>query len=124
MTLWTPLVVEPLPDGRRWRLREAFELDYHGFLIHVPRGFTTDFASIPRPFWGILPPWGRYGKAAVLHDWLYYSGRASRVVADAVFCEAMASLKVGRLTRWVIYAAVRIGGGAAWRAHRRAGHRE
>ncbi|MBK5931416.1 hypothetical protein CCR82_13035 [Halochromatium salexigens] len=28
------------------------------------------FASIPRLLWPLLPPVGRSGKAAVIHDWL------------------------------------------------------
>ena len=42
--------------------------------ITVPAGYRTDFASIPRPMtrmvWSLLPPVGRSGKAAVIHDWL------------------------------------------------------
>jgi len=36
----------------------------------VPAGYRTDFASIPRVVWSLLPPVGRSGKAAVIHDWL------------------------------------------------------
>ena len=35
--------------------------------------FMTDFASIPRPLWSILPQWGRYGNAAVVHDFGYWT---------------------------------------------------
>jgi len=44
----------------------------------VPAGYRTDFASIPRPIpwplWPLLPPVGRSGKAAVIHDWLSENG--------------------------------------------------
>jgi len=39
-------------------------------LITVPAGYRTDFASIPRLVWPLLPPVGRGGKAAIIHDWL------------------------------------------------------
>jgi len=71
----TPLIVTPMPDGRRWKLWKEFT--YHigsrwsQNKVTVPAGFITDFASIPWVFWTILPSWGRYGKAAVIHDWLY-----------------------------------------------------
>ncbi|MEM9213525.1 MAG: DUF1353 domain-containing protein [Cyanobacteria bacterium P01_F01_bin.150] len=39
-------------------------------VISVPAGFQTDFASVPCVFWPILPPVGRYSKAAVIHDYL------------------------------------------------------
>ena len=37
--------------------------------ITVPAGHRTDFASIPRMVWPLLPLVGRTGKAAVIHDW-------------------------------------------------------
>lgn len=39
--------------------------------IRVPKGFITDFASVPRILHSVLPKTGKYGKAAVLHDYLY-----------------------------------------------------
>jgi len=39
--------------------------------IRVRSGFLTDGATVPRPFTAFVRPWGRHGKAAVLHDWLY-----------------------------------------------------
>lgn len=79
--------------------------------IQVPAGFETDFASVPQLFWNILPPCGSYGKAAVVHDFLYRTeGVATRGQADAVLLEAMTFLKVGWLTRQIIYWGVRLGG--------------
>ena len=39
--------------------------------IVVPKGYVTNLASIPRPFWGILPRNGKYGCASVAHDYLF-----------------------------------------------------
>ena len=69
------LEVTPLDDGRKWRLIRTFR--YHvgslgsGVVITIPAGFVTDFASSPRIFWPVLSPWGKWGKAAVVHDLLY-----------------------------------------------------
>src|SRR5262249_35732270 len=46
--------------------------------IMVPRGFVTDFASVPRLFWSLLPPIGRYGYAALFHDYVYWQQTISR----------------------------------------------
>lgn len=109
-----PLILEYI-DGSNWRLQEAFTYQSeHVGLISVPRGFVTDFASIPRFFWRILPPTGKYGKAAVVHDWLYRSKRVERKVADLVFLEAMTDLGVPAWQRNVMYAAVRALGWAAY----------
>lgn len=38
--------------------------------IVVPKGFVTDFASIPQPLWSLgLSPHGQYSRAAVIHDY-------------------------------------------------------
>jgi hypothetical protein len=117
------LVVSPLADGRTWYLWKEFGYDVgregSGETIHVPAGFLTDFASIPRPLWAILPRWGKYGNAAVLHDYLYWVQTYPRKRADEIFLEAMAVLQVPWLTRKVMYRSVRLFGGIAWWSNRR-----
>lgn len=39
-------------------------------MVNVPEGFVTDLASVPRAFWEIMRPEGRYAYAAVVHDYL------------------------------------------------------
>lgn len=123
-----PLELEFI-DGTKWKLTSAF--DYRlghakgAEYVRVPREFLTDFASIPRGLWNVLPPAGAYGKAAVIHDWLYQmrvvrpSGRlVDRAEADRVLLEAMEVLGVRRFTRHVIYAGVRVGGWLTWNRYR------
>ncbi len=122
------LVVTPLSDGKTWVVLRDFGYDVgaegSGDRINVAIGFKTDFASIPRLFWIVLPKWGRYGNAAVVHDWLYWTQERSRREADDIFREGMGVLGVGTLTSWLIYTAVRRFGWLAWirnRADREAG---
>jgi len=109
-----PLIVESMPDGRRWRLVDKFA--YHvgsypsGFVIEVPTGFMTDFASVPWMFWWLIPPTGRYGKACVIHDFMLKNAWATKKVADAIFYEAMLVLGVGKAKAYLMYTAVRIFG--------------
>ena len=113
-------------DGRTWKL--TAQLDWTsrgGAKVSVPAGFVTDFASIPRPLWGLLPPTGGYGKAAVLHDWMYQSGQwtpsgppCERGDADGVLKEAMEDLGISRLVRWTIWSGVRSGGWVSWKRYR------
>ena len=112
------LTISPLPDGRSWVLRESFSYDV-GFegsndTITVPVGFVTDLASVPRPLWSILPQWGRYGNAAVIHDWLYWQQDRPRREADYIMFEAMGVLGVHWLTRWFIYVALVLFGWLGW----------
>lgn len=111
-----PLVLTPDDAGHNWTLREAFIYDSSVGPITVPKGFVTDFASVPRVFWNILPPFGRYGKAAVVHDYLYRTqGYASKPVADAIFLEAMKALGVPTLLRYTMFYAVRLFGGRSYK---------
>jgi hypothetical protein len=84
--------------------RETFE---------VPVKQGTDFASVPRPFVWFLPRYGRYTKAAILHDYLcrvkVEAGELSRAEADGIFRQAMRTLDVPFLRRWIMWAAVRLG---------------
>lgn len=60
-----------------------------------------------------LPRYGRYTKAAVLHDYLWSeavpAGLLTRADADGIFRRAMRELQVPFLRRWIMWAAVRWG---------------
>lgn len=113
-------MIVPQPDGRRWRLGEPLQYKSAiGSVITVPQSFVTDLASIPKLFWNILPPFGKYTAAAVVHDWLYRTHRIPRAGADAILLEAMEVCRVPRWQCMVIYLAVRIFGGFAWRNENR-----
>ena len=134
----TPLEVEYI-DGQKWKVTKEF--DYlvtwpdPNTAIRVPVGFVTDFASIPRVFWDWIPPTGAYGKAAVVHDYLYVMGGKgpcaialqhglgfetgcgattctpckiyTKADSDKIFYDAMGVLGVGQPKRWLMYQAVR-----------------
>ena len=116
-----------LEDRYGWALLQPLiyrsDLDGVGELV-VPSGFVTDFESAPR--WLPLAftlAYDRATAAAVLHDWLYRTRPVvglpphtiPRREADALFREAMAASRVARWRRGLLWAAVRVGGWAAWR---------
>jgi hypothetical protein len=88
-----------------------------GKKVTVPVGFVTDFASIPRVFWSLLPPDGVYTYPAIIHDYLYWERSVDRSEADQVLRFAMEDFKVPTVTITTIYQAVRFGGGSAWTAN-------
>lgn len=107
-------------DGRgTWRLLE--QLDYWcgeggpGF-IHVPAGFVTDFASVPRLPVAYFLAGGLAHAAAVVHDWLYTTHQTDRSTADAVFREACQACGVSAWRAWIMWAGVRAGGASSWAA--------
>lgn len=87
--------------------------------VNVPRGFVTDFASVPRIFWSILPPDGDYVYPAIIHDYLYWDQPAgvTREEADLVMLDAMNVFNVGSVKSHLIHKAVRLGGESAWKGN-------
>lgn len=112
------LLVSPLADGRSWVIRSDFGYDVGAEgsedKVDVPIGFRTDFASVPRLLWAFLPPWGKYGNAAVIHDYLYWVQARSREQADGIFLEAMGVLDVSVLQKYPMFWAVRSFGWWVW----------
>jgi hypothetical protein len=88
--------------------------------VDVPRGFVTDFASVPRVFWSLFPRDGSYTYPAIVHDYLYWQQSTSREDADQIFDLMMKEFKVPRVTREAVYLAVRSGGSSAWNGNSRA----
>ena len=111
----TPYKSTAQPDGKNWRLVQdvAFRSDLIGLIV-VAAGFITDFASTPAAIWNIIPPWGVYGPAAVVHDWLYWTQPCTRTAADYVLREAMIDLQVREDLIQTIYDGVRVGGQHSW----------
>jgi Protein of unknown function (DUF1353) len=87
---------------------------HSGLTITVPKGYTSDLASI---HWCLR--WVLHSKEidgpALVHDWLYNTHLVSRPIADAVFHEALLVCGVSRLKVWIMVTAVRIFGGPAYR---------
>lgn len=102
-------------DGHYWVLTQDLCYDDKDLgRIIVPKGFQTDFASIPRIFWNILPPTGKWGPAAVVHDYGYQTQTLRRDQVDSLLLHGMEDLGVGWFARHLIYRAVRLFGGSYW----------
>lgn len=117
------LLVSPLADGKTWVIQKEFTY-YVGELdsdetVTVPLGFQTDFASVPPVFRWLIPRWGKYGKAAIIHDYCYWEQRYTRERSDQIFREAMGVLGVARWKMFLMYQAVRLFGWWAWRANQK-----
>jgi len=111
----TTLSVSPYPDGRTWFLNRplVYRSARLGTIV-VPEGFETDYASVPVALTNVLPRWGDYGLASVLHDWMYWNQSEDRATADSTFLGAMTVLGVSNWKKWTLYSAVRTFGGAVW----------
>lgn len=83
--------------------KEAGNLVY----INIPKGFNTDFGSIPQLFQSLVSPIGSPTKAYVLHDYLlslYLQGKISkRKICDKTFRVALRNEGVGMPRRSFMY---------------------
>ena len=106
----TPMKVET-DDGRSFTLIQAYNyLCRSGELITIPVGTTSDGASTPVGLWLTIPPFGKYWKAAVLHDYLYRYTNRPKAECDLLLLEAMESLGVNEIEAHAIYEGVNLAG--------------
>ena len=95
----------------RWRLVEDFGYQSQaGNILIVPAGFETNFASVPRLLWPILPLSDAvYDKAAVLHDYAVSNRKLigySLMDCHRLFREVLRFSGTGRVKTELMYTAV------------------
>ncbi len=103
-------MIEPA-SRRTWRLARPMEYEGESETFTVPAGYVTDLASVPRALLWLVPPYGAYTRAAILHDWLITdaipAGRITSRDTDGLFRRVMREEGVKFVPRWVLWAAVR-----------------
>lgn len=113
-------------DSRFWILGGPLIVEIDGGTHEVPLGFTTDGASIPElgqflTGWDPWEPPQRWG--AIVHDFLYYSAGIAKPFADRAFRAVLESEGSNWWQREIMYLAVRLFGGRAYRADQLRGPR-
>jgi len=83
--------------------------------IEVNEGFITDLASTPKFLWWIVPPFGKYIKAAVIHDYLYTNGIGTKERADYLFLDIMLKAEVPKWKAHAMYKAVKYFGSGSFK---------
>jgi hypothetical protein len=119
----TPLIARALSDGVNWSLHEPLVVDL-GFPIHndfliIPKGFVTDFGSVPKVLQLFVNPQGKAKAAFVLHDYLYRVQVTTQLMSDSFLNEGMIVLGVNWFQRFMVYRGLRIGGWSAWSEYKR-----
>lgn len=117
--IWYDAEASGILKKQYWRVVTGFRY-YIGYLgsnqwVDVPNNKLTDGATIPFPIDIILPLWGEYAQAVILHDYLcdHYTitvsdgkileeVRITRKQIDEILNEALIVLKVKTWRRLVI----------------------
>ncbi|CAN2327252.1 DUF1353 domain-containing protein [Fusobacterium sp. oral taxon C10] len=113
----TKLILEPISNGKAV-LMQDYIYSINGYDIKVFRGFITDGASVPHSLQWLYNPYGKYIKAAVVHDYLYsiYNNTGiNRTLADKIFNFIMKETGIDNRTRRRFYIAVKYFGETSWK---------
>ncbi len=115
-------LLQPFADGEDWMLQSPMIYmvgKKRPLIVIVPRGFVTDFLSIPGPLRLLLPKTGDYADAAVVHDYLYWRQDCTRLQSDNIMRMGMIEAGVPAVTIRTIQIGVRIGGDAGWEGNKK-----
>jgi hypothetical protein len=98
--------------GYNFMLCDDFVVDINSKPYVIPKGFTTDLASIPRALWSIYSPSRTETiAAAVVHDYLYFCPNAlSRKESDSIFYDILILQGIPYQTAFKYWMAVRLFG--------------
>ncbi len=110
----------------------VYQSDLLGVTLTIPKGFVTDFASVPRVPIVYMMFGDRAHHESVVHDYLYQTHRAripepqalllgpwrdvSRAKADKVFLEAMETRGKSAFVRRGMYWGVVLGGRSSYKS--------
>lgn len=106
------IAFQPYSDDS-WSISEplVYQGDRETFV--VPKGFVTDFATVPAIVVWLFPKYGKYTLAAILHDYLCAEGITLGLVSgrdtDGIFRRVMRELGVPVMRRWLMWTGVRWG---------------
>lgn len=76
----------------------------------IPKGFTTDFGSVPKKFRSIISNVSKFNVAWLLHDYMYSkfcSINISKSDADILLRRNLEYLGMSYVDRWIVYYSVK-----------------
>ena len=108
-------------QGNVYTLLEDVAVIWNGRVLHIPAGFKSDGASVPRFFWRwVFPPGdSRAMLAAFAHDFVYRTHPAGWTKADAdnMFYDLLRQNGVPYFNAKRAYCGVRLFGGKSWKGN-------
>lgn len=100
-------------DHKHWSIQQPLIYKGRHDRWVVPRGFITDYATVPRFATWLVPITGVYTRAVILHDWFckyaIQAGLISARDADGVFRRILREEGTPELLRWLVWTGVRWG---------------
>ena len=106
----------PSKKGKKWKTANELkvELSDKSVLI-IPEGFENDLSSVPKFLWSILPPFGDFLLAALVHDYLYViKYKSNRRFCDKEMLYLSNNLNKNKLDNYIRFFGVRLFGWYYW----------
>lgn len=108
----TELIVKRI-TASNWELQSPLVYGGKEQIFVINKGFITDFASVPQFATWLVPKYGVYTLAVILHDYLCSEGIRTQQVtspdADGILRRVMREEGVSFPIRWLVWTAVRYG---------------
>lgn len=119
---------DTIPEGEvlfELLLDTVFDITFRGqtFQILIPKGFKTNFASVPKKFRNVISNVGKYNKDYLVHDWLYnkyvdvklFGKSFTKSDADVLLREMLKFDGMGLVDRNLVYYSVKWFGKEYWK---------
>lgn len=100
-----------------FKTAKVYKLRVNDVKITIPEGFGTNLASIPRVFWFVFPPFGKYTTPSIVHDYFYTTNKLPREDADLLYLLMMKEFGVNVFVRNWFYIIVRLFGGSHYKSN-------
>lgn len=84
--------------------------------VNIPAGFESNGLTVPRLFWSVATPFGRYLPAAIVHDYVFSCQklRANRSDARNKFAQALTALGANKYITRVLVSGVALNDGLCY----------
>lgn len=120
------ILLELVPENNKYQLAKDYNIvitiESQSYSIWIPKGFEYDGATIPALFWQTMysPFAPDVMRAALVHDWLYYTHKAQQIAidrktADKIFKAIIEADGVKGNKANLMYTALLVGGQPAWK---------
>lgn len=103
------VAVKPF-DKYKFEVVEDLKVSLNCIDFTLPKGYTTDGASVPRMFWSLYPPYKpQWLTACIIHDYLCSQAMHAQdkyeayKLADLAFKESLEYLNVNKITTFIFY---------------------
>ena len=105
-------IVLKYKGGEIWEIeKQIIHILHSGEKITIPEGFKTDLSSVPRILWGVLPPFGSFLLASLVHDYLYTLDQTrGRKFADKEMLIVSNKINKNKIDNYLRYWGVRVFG--------------